>query len=204
VQREEAVAKIRALVGRSLHELAKDEGVAIVAASGKVNKGWAGQTLELAIGLSTNSSQKPDGGDWELKVVPFKESRGTLVPKETMAITMINADQVASTPFEESHLLSKLESLVIVKRLVGRSVHERSEILDVRAIDLHGELYEQIRLDYIEVQKCILDSSRGFQGLSGSMGVLVQPRTKGAGHGSISRAFYARPSLVSAFFSEPS
>ncbi len=28
------------------------------------------------------------------------------------------------------------------------------------------------------------------------MGVLVQPRTKGPGHGSISRAFYARPTFV--------
>jgi hypothetical protein len=28
------------------------------------------------------------------------------------------------------------------------------------------------------------------------MGVLVQPRTKGAGHGSTSRAFYARKQFV--------
>lgn len=38
--------------------------------------------------------------------------------------------------------------------------------------------------------------TRGFTALTGAMGVLVQPRTKGAGHGSTSRAFYARPIFV--------
>jgi hypothetical protein len=38
--------------------------------------------------------------------------------------------------------------------------------------------------------------TRGFHHLSGSMGTLVQPRTKGPGHGSTSRAFYARSKLV--------
>ena len=36
----------------------------------------------------------------------------------------------------------------------------------------------------------------GFESLTGKMGVLVQPRTKGPGHGSRSRAFYARKALV--------
>ncbi|MBC8141170.1 MAG: hypothetical protein H7Y38_06990 [Armatimonadetes bacterium] len=36
----------------------------------------------------------------------------------------------------------------------------------------------------------------GFASLTGSMGVFVQPRTKGQGHGSTSRAFYARTGFV--------
>jgi hypothetical protein len=35
-------------------------------------------------------------------------------------------------------------------------------------------------------------NSQGFEALTGRMGVFIQPRTKGAGHGSTSRAFYAR------------
>ena len=38
--------------------------------------------------------------------------------------------------------------------------------------------------------------TKGFTHLTGKMGVLVQPRTKGPGHGSISRAFYARAHFV--------
>jgi site-specific DNA-methyltransferase (adenine-specific) len=42
-------------------------------------------------------------------------------------------------------------------------------------------------------------SMRGFSALTGKMGKYVQPRTKGAGHGSISRAFYARPDFLKQF-----
>jgi hypothetical protein len=55
-------------------------------------------------------------------------------------------------------------------------------------------IYEQIRQDYEEVRNCIIQD--GFSCLTGAMGVLVQPRTKGPGHGSTSRAFYARAGFV--------
>ena len=42
-------------------------------------------------------------------------------------------------------------------------------------------------------------SKRGFEKLTGKMGKFIQPRTKGPGHGSISRAFYARTLFLSKF-----
>jgi len=51
-----------------------------------------------------------------------------------------------------------------------------------------------VRRDYEETRNCII--TKGFECLTGSMGVLIQPRTKGAGHGSTSRAFYARTPFV--------
>ena len=48
--------------------------------------------------------------------------------------------------------------------------------------------------DYNLIRETI--RSEGFSALSGRMGVLIQPRTKGPGHGSTSRAFYARTSFV--------
>jgi len=55
-------------------------------------------------------------------------------------------------------------------------------------------LYSQIKADYDRVRDVI--RTKGFTHLSGTMGVFVQPRTKGAGNGSTSRAFYARTALV--------
>ena len=42
--------------------------------------------------------------------------------------------------------------------------------------------------------------TKGFEFLTGKMGKYIQPRTKGAGHGNTSRAFYARKNLVSIIF----
>jgi DNA mismatch repair protein MutH len=65
----------------------------------------------------------------------------------------------------------------------------------VSAFDLNDRLiYEQVKRDYEETRSCIL--TKGFEHLTGAMGVLVQPRTKGSGHGSTSRAFYARTQFV--------
>ncbi len=55
-------------------------------------------------------------------------------------------------------------------------------------------IYAQVKADYETVRHALRTS--GFSSLTGYMGVLVQPRTKGPGHGSISRAFYARPTFV--------
>jgi|TARA_Y100000031_G_scaffold50281_1_gene57672 hypothetical protein len=65
----------------------------------------------------------------------------------------------------------------------------------------NDELSSQIKEDYHTVRTVI--RSKGFDQLSGSMGVLVQPRTKGPGHGSVSRAFYARTRLVTEILGIP-
>lgn len=54
--------------------------------------------------------------------------------------------------------------------------------------------YNIFKRDYEETRDCIL--TKGFEHLTGAMGILVQPRTKGSGHGSTSRAFYARTKFV--------
>lgn len=113
-----------------------------------------------------------------------------------MAITMIDPFNVRQTPFEESHLLLKLKKVVVCARLFETQQEDRSVLIRVSAFDLtDAALYEQVKRDYEETRNCIVE--RGFEHLTGAMGILVQPRTKGAGHGSTSRAFYARTQFVS-------
>ncbi|OGO24243.1 MAG: hypothetical protein A2Z28_05525, partial [Chloroflexi bacterium RBG_16_51_9] len=108
-----------------------------------------------------------------------------------MAITMIDPYNVQRTTFENSHLLAKLEKAVLAAR-VWESQAERSSLLyAVKSFDLDNpEIYNQVKEDYNLVRKIITE--QGFSALSGTMGKFIQPRTKGAGHGSTSRAFYAR------------
>ena len=197
---DDAVRKLKELEGRDLHELAKIYDVTVVSPYGRVNKGWAGHVCERYLGLPINSAQSPNFGSWELKSVPLKRLRnGTLAFKETMAITMIDEYNVKRTPFEESHLLSKLRKAVIVARSVGESYSMPTYVHSVTAIDLSGDLYNAVKDDYELVQECLNDPERGFAKLTGSMGVFIQPRTKGRGHGSVSRAFYARPRFLAQF-----
>ena len=200
MHRDEAVRKLKELEGQDLHNLAKHFGVTVLSNAERVNKGWAGHVCERYLGLPINSAQSPNFGSWELKSIPIKRLKnGSLSFKETMAITMIDDYHVRRTPFEESHLLAKLQKAVIVARIVGSSYEQPTFVHSVTAIDLTGELYDAVRADYELVQNCLNDPKRGFSALTGAMGVYVQPRTKGAGHGSTSRAFYARPLFLSQF-----
>jgi DNA mismatch repair protein MutH len=161
-----------------------------------LNKGWCGHVLERYLELPINSSQSPNFGSWELKLVSLKRNRaGLVVVKETMAITMIDPVNVLQKPFEESHLLAKLRKAVVCARLYEGSEEQCTRLLKVATFDLgDSEIYNQVKADYDLVRRAIRDE--GFQALTGKMGVLVQPRTKGAGHGSTSRAFYARTKFV--------
>jgi len=111
---------------------------------------------------------------------------------------MIDPYNVANTEFENSHLLAKLRKAVIAARIWVSQKEESSILHSVITFDLNDpEIYKQVKADYDVVKNAIL--SKGFGSLTGRMGVHIQPRTKGPGHGSISRAFYARTSFLKRF-----
>lgn len=195
MERNCAIGRLKELEHCDLVPLADKYEVRIWAGDHK-NKGWAGHVLERYLGLPINSAQSPNFGSWELKIVPLRLLKsGRIGVKETMAITMIDPYNVRHTPFEESHLFSKLKKVVVCARMFESVKDERSVLVRVAAFDLSDKaLYEQVRADYEEVRTCI--AQRGFDCLTGAMGRLVQPRTKGPGHGSVSRAFYARAKFV--------
>ena len=199
MERTIALKRLQELKGQDLHILANKYEVTILK-DGKVNKGWAGHVIERFLGLPINSAQSPNFGSWELKSIPLKRLKnGMLQFKETMAVTMIDPYHVKNTEFEDSHLLSKLRKFVCVVRTVGSSYDEPTYIHSIVPFDLSGDLYNEIKADYDLVRECLLDSNRGFDKLTGKMGKYIQPRTKGAGHGSKTRAFYARPLFLSKF-----
>jgi DNA mismatch repair protein MutH len=193
--REEAIAILKPSLGKDLRPLADKFGVTVWK-NGKKNKGWAGMVVERLLGRQQDAEQAPDFGTWELKVVPLaRNAQSRLQVKETMAITMIDAKQVAETPFEHSHLLDKLKALLLCAREWVSEKDEQSLLLKVGTFDLaDGETFRQVQADYELVQRTL--RTEGQKALTGWMGNLVQPRTKGPGHGVISHAFYARTTFV--------
>lgn len=198
--RDEALKQLQTLIGQDLRQLATQYNITVFKTNGGFNKGWAGHVIERYLGLPLNSAQKPDFGDWELKVVPLvKRQNGKIVPKETMAITMISPADVISKPFKDSHLYNKLFRMLVCGRLFinrqeSSTTLERCEVFNFSDHE-DKEMLQQIEQDYEEVRNVLSQNSNareGLQKLTGKMGVYVQPRTKGTGHGSISRAFYMR------------
>jgi len=199
MERKEAIEELKKLVGKELHELAHEYNVTIYR-NGRVNKGWAGHVFERYLKLPLNSAQSPNFGSWELKSIPLKyKKNGKLTFKETMAITMIDPVNVCQKEFRDSHLLAKLRKAIVIARIVGDSIDEPSYIHSVVEFDLQGELYNTVKADYDLVRKTLFDPQKGFDSLTGKMGLYIQPRTKGAGHGTTSRAFYARPRFLEKF-----
>ena len=195
MDRGTALDKLQDLIGKDLRKLA-DYYEVTVWKNGKINKGWAGHTVERYLGLPLNSSRNPNLGTWELKVVPLVlQGNGIPTVKETVAITMLDPKEVLTNTFEESHLFTKLRKIISVSRIRENIEETRSICMNVHAFDLEEtDLYNAVAGDYEEIREMI--GTKGFASLTGKMGTYVQPRTKGAGHGSTSRAFYARKNLV--------
>ena len=198
MQRQEALSKLSELIGQDLRLLANQYEVTVFKGE-KPNKGWAGHVLERHLNLPINSAQAPNFGSWELKVIPLKYIKsGELRIKETMAITMIDAYNVEHTDFQDSHLFTKLRKLIVAARIWESQQEERSVLHIVTTFDLDNpEIYSQIKTHYDLVRETI--RTKGFSALTGKMGVYIQPRTKGPGHGSTTRAFYARTTFLKRF-----
>lgn len=204
MERDDALGRLAPLVGQDLRRLAPKYDITVFNDRGKLNKGWAGHVVERFLGLPLNSSRGPNLGAWELKTISMVErASGDVVPKETMAITMIDAIEVQSKDFFDSHLFTKLRRLVLVSRLRVDRRESSSKVLAVRAVDLEQdlELLELVRKDYQVIQSAI--RAGGVDALKSGMGEYVQPRTKGAGHGSTSRAFYAKKTFLSRVLEKP-
>jgi DNA mismatch repair protein MutH len=195
LDRKEAVRRLNLLAGKDLRLMADQYGI-LVWKNGRKNKGWAGLVIERYLGLPQNSRQAPDFGAWELKVVPLRrDGNGTLRVKESMAITMMEPAEVAASEFEDSHLYDKLRSMLVVSRIYENSQEQRSIFHAAAEFDLDNpKIREQVAADYQTIRRRIRAS--GIDSVTGDLGKLVQARTKGRGHGSTSRAFYARTSFV--------
>lgn len=204
MEKADAMVALYDLIGKDLRQVAADNDITVETANGKMNKGWAGHAVERHLGLALNSSQSPNLGMWELKVVPMIASDdGKVKPKETMAITMIDDVEVARNGFYDSHLYTKLRKLILVTRHRIDSVESSSPVLGVYDFQLdQSPLLHDVRKDYEDIRSVIRDC--GIDHLHSKVGQYVQARTKGQGHGSKTRAFYAKKELINAIIQSQS
>ncbi len=199
ITRMTAIRNLEMYLNQDLSVLAHSFGITTFR-DGKQNKGWKGLTLERLAGLINNNIQAPNGLGFELKSVAFCFVKGELQPKETMAITMLNPINLINTPFLKSHCWDKLKSLVFCAVLWQGHHNIKSELLKIKSFDFieSDTLIKEIEEDYEFIRNKLI--TYGYTSLTGKDGKWIQARTKGAGHGSTSRAFYAMKALIKEIF----
>jgi len=165
----------------------------------KTHKGWFGLVVEDKLGVKPNSSREPDKIHYEIKTVALRRNSQTdkLSAKETLAVTMV-ADDTSKLSWDDSHAKSKINRVLIAGREWHSTANLCSELRLINDFCLsdHPDIEAILEADYEQARNKL---KRGHK-LSSADGQLMQARTKGAGNGSTSRAFYLRKPLVNLMF----
>jgi hypothetical protein len=157
------------------------------------NKGLPGQFLEDLLGIP-HTSNCLDCVDGEVKLFPVKKlKKGGLVPKETIAVTMLSTEELRTCDFNTSKCCKKLSRMLVVPYYrIGDTIRFMAPKLIDRSVADYAEVYTTIESDYNQIRKNYIETGL----LQSATGTLLQNRTKGKGHGSTSRAFYLRPEFM--------
>ncbi len=151
------------------------------------NKGRPGHLLEELLGIP-KSSACLDCEDGELKAFPLTD-KGK--PKETVAVTMVQKEDLKTTAFLSSRVYKKLKNTVYVPYTRTGDVVVFTSLIQL-SLESSAEICNQLEKDYNEIQEHAVKEE-----FSSSLGKWLQTRTKGPGHGSTSRAFYLRTQFLS-------
>lgn len=192
------------LPGRNLYDLALTNGVTIVTADGKINKGWVGQTIERVAGLEINNRKGPDGADFELKSTTVFYRDGW-VPKETIKVAQLNASEILEETFETSALWKKLSRLLFVG--CYHEAPDRCVPVCLGSIDIvDPKIVGEIQTLWEDIRHTVLEGEMPRYANFGTADDLVQLRPTGDGKGwSVcpitgekfpARAFYATKRLL--------
>ena len=151
------------------------------------NKGATGLLLETITGIP-HTPNCLDCSDGELKTFPIKKRKdGSFLPKETIAVTMLCEDSLKTCSYQESRCAKKMNRVIFVPYLrEGEMITYFKPVL--WEAEKQQEICRQLQEDYQTIQTMYVNEKI----LKSEVGKYLQTRTKGAGHGSTSRAFYLR------------
>jgi hypothetical protein len=157
------------------------------------NKGIVGLLCEKLTGIPT-SSAKLDCMDGEVKVFPLKQTKAGLVPKETIAVTMLNKNRLqAQDTFESSDCGTKMKRVLYIPYL---REGEMVRFFPPTDLTLSPELTATLAKDYEAIRAGFLADGT----LTSSTGTYLQTRTKGAGGDAPkTRAYYLRTQFITTF-----
>lgn len=151
----------------------------------KMKKGASGLIVENLLGIENNNRDEADLPQigCEIKILPLQKNRdGAIKAKEPTAIQMINYCEVAKETWETAKLRSKINLtfwVVYLAKVDGKPKRQNDYVIVDYFLDHPSDVQNGIfKTDWEEIQSYI---KRGdADKLSCSMGVYLEPKTKGA------------------------
>jgi len=163
------------------------------------NRGAVGHHLEDLMGIPRGPACL-DCADGEVKTFPVKRTtNGTYVPKETIAVTMLNNNGLLNTDFAQSRCCIKLTRTLYIPYYREEEIitYLRPTLIDL-GLPEYANLRETLENDYNSIRG-YLQTNENLDG-SSVLGTYLQNRTKGqGGDAPRTRAFYLRPAFMSEF-----
>lgn len=151
----------------------------------KMKKGASGLIVENLLGIENNNRDEADLPQigCEIKILPLQKNRdGSIKAKEPTAIQMINYCEVAKETWETAKLRSKINLtlwVVYLAKVDGIPKSQDDYVIVDYFLDLPSDIQNGVfKTDWEEIQSYI---KRGdADKLSCSMGIYLEPKTKGA------------------------
>ncbi|MBO5085995.1 MAG: hypothetical protein J6B65_02020 [Paludibacteraceae bacterium] len=151
----------------------------------KMKKGASGLIVENLLGVENNNRDEADLPEigCEIKILPLQINRnGDIKAKEPTAIQMINYCQVAEEIWETAKLRTKINItfwVVYLAKENGKALNQDDYIIVDYFLDHpNATQLEVFKKDWEEIQQYIIKGDADK--LSCSMGVFIEPKTKGA------------------------
>ena len=166
------------------------------------NKGKIGHWIEDIIGVK-HSSNCLDCDDGEVKSFPVKRlvkrlvkvlHNNTIVAKQTIAITMINSDDLLRDDFESSKVYQKMKKCLFIPYLREDNMVKIMPPILLEHDDESKEVYDILNKDYDLIRENFMQTNQFFS----SNGTYMQTRTKGQKN-TKTRAFYLRFDFIRKF-----
>ena len=151
----------------------------------KMVKGTSGLIVENLLGIRNNNRNEADIPEigCEIKILPLQRNRnGDIKAKEPTAIQMINYMEVSQETWETAKLRNKINLTFWVAYLAkkdGVALNQNDYVIVDYFLDHPTDVQNGVfRQDWEEIRRYIVEGRADR--LSCSMGVYLEPKTKGA------------------------
>jgi DNA mismatch repair protein MutH len=199
--KEEIETEARSFVGKLLVDL--QPAIAPMIPSSPNTKGVVGRLYEASFGIPQNSIAGPDfpGAGIELKSVPILVVGGEPRAKERISISMIDFNALAMQTWDAADVRKKLDRMLMI--FYGWEPLQpiaRFKTLATGVWAPDESTLRTIRADWERIRELVASGRRVE--VSESLSSILGAATKGAGHGSTSRAWSLKQPFVGWLYRE--